>query len=132
MPDSFEFPRMLVAVVPHMGRKRLARFWRDVVRELIALALRHPFWSRRRLARRQPRLEPRFPAVIRPLNDLPKPTAGLRRINPVRIHRRPLEVIHFPPRKMRSTYLPFLPLRIRSKNKRPLPRADQYSYSTHA
>src|SRR5438270_13261614 len=98
MPDPFEFPRMLGAVVPYVGRERLAGFRRNVVRELVALPFRHSIRSSRRFARRESRLKPSLPAIVRPLNNLTEPTARLRRINPIRIRRRSLEMIHLPPR----------------------------------
>src|SRR5205085_10986355 len=98
---------------------------------LVALTLRHPIGRRRRLARREPRLEPSFPAVIRPLNDLPKPSARLRRKNSVRIGRRSLQVVHLPPCEKRPGYVPVLAFPIRGQDKRALPRPDQNSYSAH-
>src|SRR5438045_5895014 len=131
MPDPFEFPRMLGAVVPHMGRERFARFRRNVVSEFVALPFRHSVGCRGRLARSEPRLKERFPAVIGPLNDLSKPTAGLRNVNPVRIHRRPFRMINLPASEMWSVDLPVFPLPIRGQNKRTFPRPDQNSYSAH-
>ncbi len=52
------------------------------------------------------RLGPGLPAIIRALDDLPKPGARLRSVDPVRIHRRTLEVINFPAGKMRPVDLP--------------------------
>ena len=68
VPDAFEFPRMLRAVVPLM-RARDA-----VVNELVALAHRHPLWICCRPAAWR---IPCFAAVIRALNDLSEPSARL-------------------------------------------------------
>src|SRR2546421_3173556 len=105
MPDPLEFPRMLSAIVPDVGRERPASFRGKVVSELVAFTFRHSIRRGRRFARRESRLEPRLSTVIRSLDDLTKPAARLRRVNPVRIHRRPFEVIHLPPRKKRPAYL---------------------------
>ena len=96
MPDALELPGMLRAVVPLVRGERLAGFGGRVVDELVALALGHAVGRRGRLAGRCPRLIPCFAAVIGALNDLPEPAAGLRRIQPVRIGRRALEVIDLP------------------------------------
>ena len=77
MPDAFEFPRMLCAIVPLMGA------WHAVVNEIVAFAFRHSLRSSS--VRPTPRRVPSFAAVVGSLNDLSKPTARLRRINPVRI-----------------------------------------------
>src|SRR4051812_33779105 len=132
VPDAFEFPWVLCAVVPHMGRERLAGFRRNVISEFVALPFRHSVRRGRRLARRQSRLEPGFSAIIRPLDDLPEPRAGLRGINSVRIDWRCLEVIHLPPREKRPVYLPILSLSVSRQDKCPFPRPDQNSYSAHS
>ena len=46
-------------------------------------------------------------AVIGALNDLPKPSAALRRIDSIGINRRSLEMVEFPAREMRTADLPF-------------------------
>src|SRR5579863_6162399 len=110
MPDSLKFPRMLRAVIELMGCQRLARFRRRIVCELIALAFRRPRCNR--LAGRQSRLMPRLAAIIGSLNNLPEPSAGLRRIEPVWIRGRTLKVINFPAREVRTAYIPFLALAV--------------------
>src|SRR5437667_12914349 len=102
MPDALELPRMLGAVVPLMSGERLAGSRGSVVHELVALALRHSFW-RGPFARRGPRLCPSFAAVIGPLNELPKPAAALRRIQPRGVDGRALEVGSHPARKRRPS-----------------------------
>src|ERR1043166_5744484 len=99
MPDAFEFPRMLRAVVP-LVRADLA-----FIDELVALAARHAVRAGGRGA------AGRFPgpaAVIRTLDNLSEPAAGLRSINAVRVHRRALEMIQFPPGEMRAADFPIL------------------------
>src|ERR1051326_936840 len=77
VPDPFELPGALRAVVELVRREWLAGLWRGVVNELVALALRHSLGSGRRLARRRPRLVPGSAAVVRALNDLAEPAARL-------------------------------------------------------
>src|SRR5690348_12174772 len=78
MPHSLELPRMRLSVVP------LVSAGDTVVNELVAQRL------------------PSFAAVVRALDQLPKPSARLRQIQPVGIDRRPLQVINLPARKMRT------------------------------
>src|SRR6266446_10868236 len=112
MPDAFELPWMLCAIVPHVGGERLASLRRGIVNEFVALTFGHAVGSRRRLAGRCALLCPGFSAVIGALNDLSEPGAGLRCVKPVRINRRPLDVIDFPARKMRAVHFPVLALPI--------------------
>src|ERR1700716_3435412 len=63
MPDSRELPRMLRAVVPLVSPRD------TVVHELVAYRL------------------PRRATVIRPLDRLSEPTAGLRRVQPIGLDR---------------------------------------------
>src|SRR6516164_930103 len=99
MPHALELPRMLRAIVELMRRERLASLGRHVVRELVALALRHPpggfgfaLW--------RSGLEPSFAAIVGALDDLAEPSAGLRGVDAVRIGGRPLEMVEFPSCKM--------------------------------
>src|SRR6267154_2315076 len=103
MPHPLELPRMLRAVVPLVGGERLAAFGRRIVSELIALALRRP--GRGWFARRRSGLVPGFAPIVRALNNLPKPSAGLGRIQPIRIPGGSLEVIDLPARKMGAAYI---------------------------
>src|SRR5271170_2022567 len=107
MPYPLELPRMRRAVVP------LVRPRHSVIQKLV------------------PRLLPCLAAVVRTLNDLPKPAAGLRRIQPVRVHRRSLEVVDLPARKVRPCDLPLFPLSIRRQHKSTLARANQQPHLTH-
>src|SRR6266851_9804581 len=90
MPNSLELPRMLGAVVPLMSSKGFTGFSGGVVHELVALAFGHSLW-RGRFAWRRAWLCPSFAAIIGSLDNLSEPTAGLRRVEPIRISRRSLE-----------------------------------------
>src|SRR5215475_3242019 len=131
MPDSFELPRVRRAIVPLVRGERLAGFGRRVVNKLVALALGHALWGSCGLAGRCAGLMPGLAAVIGALDDLSKPTARLRSIQPIRINRRSLKVINFPSGKERTTDVPLLSLCVRRQNKRALACANEYSYSAH-
>jgi hypothetical protein len=47
------------------------------------------------------------------LNDLAKPAAGLRRVDPIRIDRRSFEMIHLPTRKKWIANVPTLSFCVR-------------------
>src|SRR6266404_4413036 len=132
MPDSLEFPRMRRSVVPLMSCEGLAGFKRRVIDELVALGLGHAFRRGGRFTRRRSRLVPCFASVIRALNDLPKPAAGLRCIQSIRVSGRSLEVIELPAGKVRPAYVPSFAFRVRCQNERSLARTNQYSYLAHA
>src|SRR5580692_1392016 len=104
MPHPLELPRMLRAVVPLMRCERFAGFIRAVVDELVAGGFRRT--GRGRFSGRRPRLMPGFAAVIRALNDLPKPAARLRGVKSIRVGRRTFHVINLPARKMRAGDFP--------------------------
>src|SRR5215469_1805140 len=108
MPHSLELPWVLGTVVPLMSGEGRAR---DVIDELIALALRHAARPGR-LPGRRSRLVPCLAPIIRALNNLSEPAAGLRCINAVRIGRRSFQVINLPARKKRSVYAPLLTLAV--------------------
>src|ERR1044072_2062624 len=114
-----------------MRREWFAGFRRRVVNKLVTFSHRHAFRRGRRRARGGSRLEPCLAAVIRALNDLSKPAAGLRRVNTVRIHARTFDVIDLPSGEVRTTHVPFFTLAIRSQNKCALTRAYEYSYIAH-
>src|SRR5262249_31699578 len=105
MPDALKFPRMLSAVVPLVGRERFPRFRRSVVNEFIAFAFRHAIRALQFLRSASRRVPP-FATVVGTLNDLPEPSARLRRVDPVGINRRTFHVINFPTREMRAAYFP--------------------------
>ena len=107
MPDSLELPGVRRAVVP------LVRAGDAVVHELVAHRL------------------PGLAAVVRALNLLPEPAAGLRRIEPVRVDGRSLQMVDLPAREMRTADIPVLTLAIRCQDERALACAHQNSYSAH-
>ena len=59
---------------------------------------------------------PGLAAVIRALNDLPEPAAGLRRIQAVRIDGRSFEMVHLPSGKMWTADIPLLARPVRRQN----------------
>src|SRR5438093_11714994 len=131
MPDALEFPGAKRAVVPLVLRERLPGFRGSVVDELVALALGHAVGSRGRLARRCPRLVPCLAAVIGALDDLPEPTAGLRRIQPVRVGGRALQIVDLPARKVGAADVPPFALPVRRQDERALACTNQYPYPAH-
>ena len=96
MPDALEFPGVLRAVVP------LVRAGYAFVGELVA----HRF--------------PVLPAVVRALDHLAEPAAGLGGIQPVRVDGRALEVIDLPAPQMGPADLPRLRLPSDVRMKAPL------------
>src|ERR1035437_3566823 len=130
MPDALELPGMLSAVIPLVRRQRFAGLLRFVIDELVAHAHR-PCTGSGRLVLSRSRLMPCLAAVVRTLNDLSEPAAGLRSIQPIRISGRSLDVIDLPTGKMRAADGPFFPLAVRRKNKCALPCANEYAYFAH-
>ena len=122
MPDALELPGMRRAVVPLVRGSGLPV--RDAYDELVALA-----WGT--WVGRPPGL-PGLAAVVRALDHLPEPAAGLRRIQPIRIGGRSLQVVNLPARKVRAADLPLFALAVRRQDERAFARADQYSYLAHA
>ena len=96
MPDARELPRVRRAVVPLMGAG-------------------HPFVGER-LVRRLPGPA----AVVRALNQLAEPAAGLRRIEAIRIGRRSLQVVDLPAGEVRAADVPLLALAVRREDERAL------------
>src|SRR5260370_20165379 len=107
MPDALELPRVLRSVVP------LVRAGNTVVFELIADGF------------------PGFSAVLRTLDHLSKPPAGLRGVQPIRVRGRAFHVVNFPPREVWSADFPPLALAIRGQDKCTFLCTNQYSYSVH-
>src|SRR3989449_6785709 len=103
MPDALELPGMLRAVVPLMRGEGLARLRGRVVGELVALAFREAF---RGLFQHTCRRLPRLAAVAGALDDLSEPPARLRRVQPVRIGGRSLNVLDLPTRGPRASHCP--------------------------
>src|SRR6185437_11872848 len=106
--DPLELPRLGRAVVPQVRAGVAAR-----VREVVADRF------------------PGEPAVVGPLDDLPEPARVLRGVDPVRVRRRPLEVVDLPPAEVRPADRPLLPLLVRSQHERALARPGQYPYLCH-
>src|SRR6185503_18489859 len=131
MPHSFELPGQWSAVIKLMRRERFAGFIRRVINKLVALTLRHPIGRGHRFARGRSRLKPGLATVVRALNDLTKPAAGLRCIYAVRIHGRTFHVVNLPAGEVGATNVPFLTFSIRIQNERALPGAYEYSYIAH-
>src|SRR5262245_62682412 len=107
MPNALELPGVRCAVIP------LMRAGDAVIHELI------PHWL--------PRLAP----VVGALNLLPKPAAGLRRIQPMRVSGRALEVVDLPAAKVAATDIPPCALGIRPQNERALACPNKYPYGAH-
>src|SRR5690348_8116830 len=107
MPDTRELPRVLAAIVP------LVRAGDSVVNELVTDLL------------------PRLAAVVGALHNLSEPAAGLRRIQPIRVNGRPLDVVDLPAPKVRATDRPLVAFAIRRQDKRTLARPHQDPYATH-
>src|SRR5262245_42327080 len=115
LPDALEFPWFLGVVIPLMRGERSAGFAGRVVEKHVALALRHAIWAHE-IFWLGPRCVPGLTAIIRSLNHLPEPAACLRGIDAIRIHRRTLQVIHFPPGEVWSVHIPPLAFAIRRQD----------------
>src|SRR3984893_9440218 len=107
MPDALELPGVRLAVVPHV------RAGDAVVGELVAHGL------------------PRLAAVVGALDHLPEPAAGLRRVEPIRVDGRALEVVDLPPREVGPADVPTFSLGVRPQDERTLPRPHKNPYSAH-
>src|ERR1700683_4766536 len=107
VPDPGELPWVWRAVIP------LMRPGRAVVAELVADRC------------------PGGAAVAGTLNDLAEPAAGPRRVQPIRVGRRPLDVVDLPAREVRAADLPPLAAAVRAHHERSLARPDQDPYTAH-
>src|SRR6266699_3103979 len=107
VPDSLEFKGARRSVIP------LMRAGFAIVGELALHRL------------------PGLTAVVRTLDHLPKPAGVLRRVQPVRVGRRALNVVDLPPREVRATDIPLLAFRVRCHDERALVRAKQYPNPAH-
>src|SRR6266404_7412248 len=123
VPHPLEFPWMLRAVVPLVRRERLPGFRRRVVNELVAFRFGRAVRTFQFFGAAAGCV-PGFAGVIRALNDLPKPTTGLRRIDSVGINRRTFHVINLPAREMRAADFPTLTRAIRNQDERAFPCAN--------
>src|SRR5256886_6292370 len=108
VPDSLELEGARPSVIPFM-RAGLA-----VVGELAL--------------HRLPGLAP----VVRALDNLAEPAGVLRRVEPVRISRRALDVVDLPAGEVRTADVPLLALRVRCHDERALVRANQYPNPAHS
>src|SRR4029434_6194556 len=108
MSDALVIPGVRCAVIP------LMRAGDAVIHELV------PHWL--------PRLAP----VVGALNLLPKPAAGLRRIQPMRVSGRALEVVDLPTAKIGATDIPPCALGVRPQNERALACPNEYPYHAHS
>src|SRR5207248_886960 len=107
VPDARELPRVLRAVVPLMCAGNA------VVGELIADRF------------------PGLPTVVRALHYLPVPTGGLRRVHPVRIGRRRVQVVDLPAREQRALDVPTVTRSLRCQDERAFPRTHEEPHSAH-
>src|SRR5439155_14262023 len=80
------------------------------------------------VAHRLPGLAP----VVGALDHLPEPATGLRRIQPIRVGGRTLEVVHLPAREVGAADVPAVALSVRRQDERALARPHQYPYSAHS
>ena len=126
VPDALELPGMLRAVIPLMSGKRLP-VSAECRKRICCSRRRHAPAGDLFASRRLPRLA----AVVRALDHLPEPAAGLRSIEPVRIGRRSLQVVDLPARKVGAADLPLFALAVRGQNERALARADEHPYAAH-
>src|ERR1700756_5212909 len=131
MPDALKFPGMLLAIVKLVSGKLFTGFGGRIVYEFVALALGHTVWTGR-FTRGRSGLVPRLAPIIGALDDLPKPAAGLRSIDAIRIGRRAFEVIQFPACQVRAADLPVFAFAVCVKNECALARAYEYPYLAHA
>src|SRR5262245_42267899 len=107
MPHSLEFPGMRRAVVP------LMRAQDTVVEEFVTDRC------------------PRFSTVVGTLYQLPEPRAVLRRIEPLCINGRSLQMEYLPAGEVGARKLPLFAHCIGSQNECTLARPHEYSYATH-
>ncbi len=107
MPDARELPGARRAVVPQVGAGDA------LVQQLVP--------------HRLPGLAP----IVRALDHLPEPAAGLRGIQPIRIGGGSLEVVELPAPEVGATDVPPLARAVRRQDERALARANQYPYPAH-
>src|SRR5260370_37331345 len=112
MPDAFELPGMLRAVVPHMSGERFPGLRGGVVHKLVALAFGRSLLLSALFARRCPWLNPSLAAVIGALNNLPKPATCLRRKRPIRGRGPSVDGVNRPSGKVGTADVPVLALAV--------------------
>src|SRR5262249_7055928 len=107
VPHAGELPGMRRAVVPEVGSGN------PVVLEPVPYRI------------------PGDASVVRALNELPEPPGALRRVQPIRIGRRRLQMIHLPAPEVGTLPVPALARSVRRQDERTFPGSDQHAYSTH-
>ena len=111
MPDALELPGVRLAIIKLVRGHGRASFGRCVIDELVALALGHAAGAGLFTGRRS-RLMPGLAAIVRALDHLAEPSAGLRSVNAVRVDGRTFQVIQLPASEMRTADVPFLALSV--------------------
>src|SRR5207302_1112108 len=74
---------------------------------------------------------PGLAAIVGPLDGLPEPAAGLRRVQPIRLSGGALDVVDLPAREVGALHVPLLALAVRGQDEGALACANQYPYSAH-
>src|SRR5262249_2214264 len=77
-------------------------------------------------------LSPGLAAVVGPLDDLAKPAARLRHVDPVRVGGRSFHVVDLPAGEVRALDVPLLTLAVGCQDERALARPDEDSHATHS
>src|SRR5216117_817318 len=75
---------------------------------------------------------PRLATVVGALDQLPEPAAGLRRIQPIRVSGRSLQVVDLPAPEVGATDVPPFARCVRRQDERALPCTDQDPYPAHS
>src|SRR5437764_128196 len=74
---------------------------------------------------------PRVASIVGALQDLAKPSARLRGVEPLGVGRRPFYVVDLPARKVRALDLPGLPAAVRRDHESALAGPDEKANSAH-
>src|SRR5215472_450669 len=130
MPHALELPWMLCAIVELMGGERFASLGRHIVGELVAFALGHASWSFG-FALGRSGLEPALAAIVGALDDLSKPSTGLRGVDAIGVSGRSLEMVEFPSREVRTADFPLVALAIGGKDECSLACSNEDSKFAH-
>src|SRR5438132_9155309 len=75
---------------------------------------------------------PRLATVVGSLYQFPEPAAGLRRIQPIRVSGRSLQVVDLPAPEVGATDVPPFARCVRRQDERALPCTDQDPYPAHS
>src|SRR5213080_283035 len=108
MPHSLELPWVGRAIVP------LVSAGDAVIHKLVTYRL------------------PCLATVVGALDQLPEPAAGLRRIQPIRVSGRSLQVVDLPAPEVGATDVPPFARCVRRQDERALPCTDQDPYPVHS